>query len=116
MKTFNNPGKKTHKRKRSSEVNSSRKQLIIDGNGEETSDHGEGLEDTVSDNYSDNGDSSEEGFSDSDSQAMERIINDESNEHDEHTSVINADNAEECPLSPGTIASCPDDIFCHDTS
>ena len=56
----------------------------------------------------------EEGFSDSDSQAMERILNDRSNEHDEHTSVINADNAEERPLSPGTIASRADDIFCHD--
>ena len=55
MKTFNNLGKKTPKRKQSGEANSSRKQLIIDGNGEKTSDHGEGLEDTVSDNYSDNG-------------------------------------------------------------
>ena len=115
MKTFNNPGKKTPKRKQSGEASSSRKQLIIDGNGDETSDHREGLEDTVSANdYSDNRDSSEEGFSDSDSQAMERIINDKSNEHDEHTSVINADNAEERPPSPGTIASRADDIFCHD--
>ena len=114
MKTFNNSGKKTPKRKRSGETKSSHKQLIIDDNGKETSDHGEGLEDTVSDNYSDNGGSSEEGFSDSDSQAMERIINNKSNEHDEHTSVIDADNAEERPLSPGTIAAHADDIFCHD--
>ena len=115
MKTFNNSGKKTPKRKWSApgEMSCSRKQLIIDSNGDETSDHGEGLEDTVSDNYSDNRDSSEEGFSDNDSQAMDRIINDKSNEHDEHISVIN-DNAEECPPSPGTIALCADDIFCHD--
>ena len=115
MKQFNTSGKKTNKRKRSStgEADPNHKQLIIDDNGDEMTAHGEGLEDTVRENYSDNGDSSEEGFLDTDSQAMDRILNDKNDEHDNHTSTSN-ENEEECPSSPGTIALCADDIFCHD--
>ena len=110
-------GKKTGKRKRSAAqgVNPTRKQLVLDDNGDKTTvNDDKALEDTVSEHFSDHGDSSEEGFSDSDSQQIDTILNDKNVEHDKNNTSISNDIEEERPLSPGTIALHADDIFCHD--